>query len=120
MGSLFHKIAFRVASAVGSPWAFILAAAVVIGWAAAGPFFGFSDSWQLAINSTTTIVTFLMVFLIQASQNRDSRAIQLKLDELIRTTTSARRIFQDLEEADDAELEALEKEFKRVRGDKRK
>jgi len=111
----FRHAAFRTASIVGSHWAFLVAVIVVIAWAATGPFFHFSDTWQLVINTGTTIVTFLMVFLIQASQNRDSKAIQLKLDELIRAQKKARNVFADIEEASEAELDAFHREFKALR-----
>ena len=90
------------------------ALAIIVGWAATGPFFHFGDTWQLVINTSTTIITFLMVFLIQSSQNRDSRAIQLKLDELIRTSR-ARNAFADLENATDRELDTFAAEFKALR-----
>src|SRR5882724_11223777 len=105
----------RVAAAVGTHAAFLIALAVVLGWAVSGPVFGFSDSWQLVINTGTTIITFLMVFLIQATQNRDGKAIQLKLDELIRAQKSARNIFADLEHATEEELREFETEFKALR-----
>jgi low affinity Fe/Cu permease len=111
---VFHKIAHRTADKVGSPWAFCAAAALIVGWAFVGPIFGFSETWQLVINTSTTIVTFLMVFLIQASQNRDARAIHLKLDELIRAT-DARNRFADLEDADEEELDADQAEFAELR-----
>ncbi|GAB4212055.1 MAG: hypothetical protein OHK0022_47390 [Roseiflexaceae bacterium] len=90
MNELFRKFANKTSDIVGSPWAFIAAVALIIGWAASGPLFGFSDTWQLVINTGTTIITFLMVFLIQNTQNRDARAIHLKLDELIRSVKGAR------------------------------
>jgi low affinity Fe/Cu permease len=111
----FRHFACRVSDAVGSYWAFIAALGVVLAWALTGPLFGFSDSWQLVINTGTTIVTFLMVFLIQATQNRDGKAIQLKLDELIRVQRSARNVFADLEHASEDELQEFEKEFKALR-----
>ena len=111
----FRKFAWRVALAVGTHWAFMLALAVVLAWALTGPFFHFSDTWQLVINTGTTVVTFLMVFLIQATQNRDGKAIQLKLDELIRSQKAARNVFADLEHATDAELDEFEQEFKALR-----
>ena len=86
MNDLFHKIAQKTSNAVGSAWAFSLAVMIIIVWAASGPIFGFSDTWQLVINTGTTIITFLMVFLIQNTQNRDAKVIHLKLDELIRVT----------------------------------
>ncbi|HEY7090390.1 MAG TPA: low affinity iron permease family protein [Tepidisphaeraceae bacterium] len=111
----FRHFAHLTASAVGSAWAFAVAALVIVGWAASGPFFRFSDTWQLVINTGTTIVTFLMVFLIQNTQNRDARAMHLKLDELIRALHGARNRLVDLEELSDKELDDLEQEFQRVR-----
>ena len=111
----FHAFACRVAAAVGHHWAFIIALAVVLAWSVTGPLFHYSDSWQLVINTGTTIVTFLMVFLIQATQNRDGKAIQLELDELIRAQKSARNVFADLENASEAELKEFEEEFRQLR-----
>jgi len=99
---------------VGSAWAFIIAITVIIIWAATGPMFHYSDTWQLIINTGTTIVTFLMVFLIQNTQNRDGKAIQLKLDELIRALEGARNKLVDLEDLSDEELKKLEQEFQRL------
>jgi low affinity Fe/Cu permease len=113
--SWFRAFSCRVATAVGSHTAFLIALAIVLAWAISGPVFGFSDSWQLVINTGTTIVTFLMVFLIQATQNRDGKAIQLKLDELIRAQKSARNVFADLEHATEEELRKFETEFKALR-----
>ena len=113
--SWFRAFSCRVAAAVGTHAAFLIALAVVLAWAISGPVFGFSDSWQLVINTGTTIVTFLMVFLIQATQNRDGKAIQLKLDELIRAQKSARNVFADLEHATEEELREFEMEFKALR-----
>jgi low affinity Fe/Cu permease len=113
--SWFRAFSCRVASTVGTHAAFMIALAVVLAWAISGPVFGFSDSWQLVINTGTTIVTFLMVFLIQATQNRDGKAIQLKLDELIRAQKSARNVFADLEHATEEELRQFETEFKALR-----
>ena len=98
----------------GSTAAFIVAFTVIVVWLVTGPIFHFSDTWQLVINTGTTIITFLMVFLIQNTQNRDARAMHLKLDELIRALKGARNSMVDLEELDDEELERLEKEFKRI------
>ena len=100
---------------MGSPAAFMLAVATILAWAALGPTFAYSDTWQLAINTGTTIVTFLMVFLIQATQNRDAKAIHLKLDELIRGLQGARNHLVDLEHLTDVELDELQKEFQRLR-----
>jgi low affinity Fe/Cu permease len=114
MNELFHKIAHRTAEAVGSAWMFMLALSVVLVWAVTGPIFDFSQNWQLWINTGTTIVTFLIVFLIQNTENRDTRVIQLKLDELIRALRSARNQLVDLEDLTDTELESLQKEFERI------
>ena len=113
--SWFRRFSCAVAAGVGSHWAFIVALLVVIAWGVTGPIFNFSDSWQLVINTGTTIVTFLMVFLIQATQNRDGKAIQLKLDELIRAQKSARNVFADLEDATEEELKEFEREFRELR-----
>ena len=115
MRDFFRRMAKAIASAIGSPYAFSLALLVVIGWAVLGPVFGFSDTWQLVINTTTTIVTFLVVFMIQNTQNRDSKALHLKLDELIRATKGARNGLIDSEDLSDEELERLEQEFARLR-----
>lgn len=106
----FRRFAVVAASGVGTHWAFASAVLLIIVWAATGPLFQFGESWQLVINTGTTIITFLMVFLIQTTQNRDSRALHLKLDELIRSS-KARNIFADLEDATDAELDAFQLEF---------
>ena len=111
MQEFFRKFAHSVSGAVGSVWSFFLAFGVVLVWAVTGPVFGFSDTWQLVINTGTTIVTFLMVFLIQNTQNRDAKAIHLKLDELIRAIQGARNQLVDLEELSDEELEQLQQEF---------
>ena len=115
MACWFQKISCLVADKVGTFWAFVVAMAIVLVWALTGPMFHFSDTWQLVINTGTTIVTFLMVFLIQATQNRDSRALHLKMDELIRATKTARNVFADLESATDDELRRFQAEFKRLR-----
>ncbi|MFN5538609.1 MAG: low affinity iron permease family protein [Candidatus Melainabacteria bacterium] len=104
MNELFRKIAHRVAALVGSSWSFIFALSIIIIWMITGPIFHFSDTWQLVINTGTTIVTFLIVFLIQNTQNCDSQAIHLKLDELIRALTDARNDLVDLEDSSDEEL----------------
>jgi low affinity Fe/Cu permease len=111
----FRRFAHSTARLVGSPVAFSLAVAVIVVWALTGPLFHFSDTWQLVINTGTTIVTFLMVFLIQNTQNRDAQAIQLKLDELIRTTRQARNELVDLEECSDEDLERLAHQFQQLR-----
>lgn len=99
---------------MGSSWAFIAACLLVVGWAVSGPLFDYSTNWQLFINTGTTILTFLMVFLIQNTQNRDSKAVHLKMDELIYKTKSARNRLIDLEDLPDAELDELQKEFEKV------
>ena len=111
----FSSGARVAAHALGSAWAFALACAIVLVWGVTGPLFAFSDAWQLVINTGTTIVTFLMVFIIQNTQNRDARALHLKLDELIRTTQTARNRLIDLENCTDAELDAVQEGFDRVK-----
>jgi low affinity Fe/Cu permease len=111
----FRKVATQVAHAMGSPWAFVTASLVVVAWAISGPMFGYSQTWQLIINTGTTIVTFLMIFLVQNTQNRDSRAIHLKLDELLRGVKGARTEMVDLEDATDEELDYLQKQFEQLR-----
>jgi low affinity Fe/Cu permease len=110
----FRRFARMTSNGVGSPWAFIAAVSIIVVWALTGPLFHFSDTWQLVINTGTTIVTFLMVFLIQNTQNRDAVAIHLKLDELIRALKGARNKLVDLEELSDEELEKLRQEFHRL------
>jgi low affinity Fe/Cu permease len=109
----FRHFAHGASLAVGHPWAFLAALVIVLGWVTTGPLFHFSDTWQLVINTGTTIVTFLMVFLIQATQNRDAKAIQLKLDELLRAVTGAREELEDLEDASEEELDHYQDEFRR-------
>jgi len=110
----FDHAAAVVTRVVGSPFALVAAALVLLLWAVSGPLFGFSDTWQLVINTATTIVTFLMVFVIQASQNRDAKAIHLKLDELLRAHAEARNEFLVIEQATEAELDQREAEMARV------
>jgi len=112
---VFRRFAHQASGVVGTPWAFAVATLAVVVWALLGRVFHYSDTWQLVINTATTIVTFLMVFLIQNTQNRDARAIQLKLDELIRGLKGARNWLVDLENVSDEELDKIEREFKRVR-----
>jgi low affinity Fe/Cu permease len=111
----FVDLARAASQALGSPWGFALACGTVLAWAVTGPIFAFSDAWQLVINTGTTIVTFLMVFLIQNTQNRDARALHLKLDELIRSTRSARNRLIDIENCTDEELDAVQAEFDQVK-----
>jgi low affinity Fe/Cu permease len=115
MNEFFRRFAHRTSEIVGSPWSFIVAVGIIVVWAVTGPLFHFSDTWQLVINTSTTIVTFLMVFLIQNTQNRDAKAIHLKLDELIRAVEEARNNLVDLEDLPDEELAKLGDEFKEVR-----
>jgi low affinity Fe/Cu permease len=114
MKDKFRIFAGRISVWAGSATAFIGALSIVAIWAISGPLLNFSDRWQLFINSVTTIVTFLMVFLIQNTQNRDGRAMQLKLDELIMTNDGAREDFVDLEDISDEELETLTNEFRNL------
>ena len=111
----FGRFAGRMAAFMGSRWGFFCAGMAVVVWAASGPFLHFSDFWQLIVNTGTDIVTFLMVFLIQNTQNRDARAINLKLDELIRAMDNARNHMINIERLSDAELSALEEQFARLR-----
>jgi low affinity Fe/Cu permease len=117
MDKLFTRIANFTAVAAGQPLSFMLAAAVILLWAVTGPLFNFSDTWQLIVNTGTTIITFLMVFLIQNSQNRDGAAMQAKLDELLRAVESARSQFVGIEHLSDRQIElirsALEREVHR-------
>ena len=117
--SFFTRFARWVSHATGSPLAFAMAVAVVVLWVVSGPLFGFSDTWQLVINTGTTIVTFLMVFPIQASQNRDSEAIQVKLDELIRSIEGAENRLLDLEELDEDEIERVRGEYRQLASEAR-
>ena len=102
----FTKFASATAHATGTPWAFLVALGVILVWGLTGPIFHFSDTWQLVINTGTTIVTFLMVFLIQHTQNRDAKALHIKLDELLRAVAEARNDIIDIEEEPDEEIEA--------------
>jgi len=114
MREIFRKFAQTASQAVGSSWAFILAVIIIAVWAVSGPMFHYSDTWQLVINTGTTIITFLMVFLIQNTQNRDAKAIHLKLDELIKGVTGARTRLVNLEQLSDKDLERLQREFERL------
>jgi low affinity Fe/Cu permease len=115
VSDIFRVFAARSSIALGSAWAFAGAVLVILVWVLTGPMFHFSDTWQLVINTATTIVTFLMVFLIQNTQNRDAKAVHLKLDELIRAIKSARNELVDLEDLSDRELKKLEEQFKSMR-----
>jgi low affinity Fe/Cu permease len=111
----FSGVARQAADALGTGWAFMAACALVLAWAVTGPIFHFSDGWQLVINTGTTIATFLMVFLIQNTQNRDARALHLKLDELIRSKHDARNRLIDLENSTDQEMDTLKRDFEVLR-----
>jgi low affinity Fe/Cu permease len=117
MVDAFRRFANAASRALGTPLAFALAVGVVLVWAVTGPLFHYSDSWQLVINTGTTVVTFLMVFLIQSTQNRDAKALHLKLDELIRSTQEARNTFADLENASEDELKGFQDEFRKLRSE---
>lgn len=112
MNELFHKVAVRVSLIVGSPRAFVLAVFLIIVWAVSGPLFDFSNTWQLVINTSTTIATLLMVLLVQNTQNRDARAMHLKLDELIKAVHGARNDLVDLEEMTDDQLDELQQQYR--------
>ncbi|KAF1045489.1 MAG: hypothetical protein GAK35_01360 [Herbaspirillum frisingense] len=112
--NFFHRFSVACAQAVGASWTFALALAIIIVWAVTGPLFDYSDTWQLLINTGTTIITFLMVFLIQNAQNRDAEATQLKLDELIRAIKGARNNMMEVEDLSDEELSHLKQEFARM------
>jgi low affinity Fe/Cu permease len=114
MNEFFRRFARGVATALGAPWAFFIAAGILVAWALTGSYFDYSDRWQLFINTGTTITTFLMVFVIQNTQNREARVTQLKLDELIRAVDTARTNLVAMEEMTDEELAKLEAEFHRL------
>lgn len=115
MKEFFSKVAAKTSDAIGSPWAFIVALVGIVAWLISGPLLGFSDTWQLVINTSTTIITFLTVFLIQHTQNKNDRATQLKLDEIIHSIKNARNDFIDLEEISEDKLEKLRKEYKKFK-----
>ena len=116
----FSHIARRIAVVAGRPTTFLVAALLVVFWALSGPIFGYSDTWQLVINTSTTIITFLVVFIIQNTQNRDTEAIQLKLDELIRATQGAHNALLDLEEIEDEQLARYKRSYERLAAAARK
>src|SRR5690242_21003125 len=111
----FHVFATQAALWVGTKWAFLAALIVIVGWLVCGPYFHYSDTWQLIINTGTTVVTFLIVFLIQNTQNRDARALHLKLDEVIRSIKTAHNDMIDIEKLSDGELAKLAKQYERFR-----
>lgn len=114
MQEAFRRFAHWTANAMGLPAAFVLATFLCVVWAVSGPVFGYSDTWQLVINTATTVLTFLAVFLIQNTQNRDAKAMHLKLDELIKGVSGARTRLVDLESLTDTELDDLQREFRRI------
>ena len=118
MNKIFRKFSVAAANALGSSWMFIANVLLILIWLVAGPFFHYSDTWQLVVNTATTVFTYLAVFLIQNTQNRDAKAIQLKLDELIKGVGGARTQLVNLEELSDEDLSALQEEFKRLRTEK--
>lgn len=111
----FRRLSVGSANALGSPWVFVVNVLLILVWLAAGPFAHFSDTWQLVVNTATTVFTYLAVFLIQNTQNRDSKAVHLKLDELISSVQGARNRLVDLEDLSDEELTQLQQEFQRLR-----
>ena len=110
----FRQVARRISDLLGTASVFWIAVALIVAWAATGPMFGYSDTWQLIINTTTTVITFLMVFIIQNTQNRDSKAIHLKLDELIKAIKGARNSMIDLDSLSDKQLKTLEEQYKKL------
>jgi low affinity Fe/Cu permease len=115
MNQWFRTFAIHSANALGSSWMFLINVVLIVTWFVAGPFFNYSDSWQLLVNTGTTVLTYLAVFLIQNTQNRDAKAIHLKLDELIKGVEGARTRLVNLESLNDDELDDLQKEFERLR-----
>ena len=115
----FAKVSQKLALWAGSPRTFLLAIVLIVGWALTGPLFDYNDTWQLIVNTSTTIITFLMVFLIQNTQNRDSEALQIKLDELIRATKGAHNALLDLEELEEEELDAFRVKYEALAAEAR-
>jgi low affinity Fe/Cu permease len=118
--SWFTRLTKWTAHASGKPITFVMAAGVIVTWALTGPLFGFSDTWQLVINTSTTIVTFLMVFLIQATQNRDAEAMQLKLDEIIRAIGNAKNELLDIEQLEESDLDRIRQSYAEIAQEARK
>jgi low affinity Fe/Cu permease len=110
----FRQLSVKAANALGSPWLFVINVVLIVGWLATGPLAHFSDTWQLVVNTATTIITYLAVFLIQNTQNRDAKAVHLKLDELISSVAGARNRLVDLEQLSDEEMEELQKQFQEL------
>lgn len=115
LSTTFSDIAKHASSMLGTPVAFAAACGIVMLWAVSGPLFGYSDTWQLVINTSTTIVTFLMVFLVQHTQNRDARALHLKMDEVLRSLDAARNRLIDLESCSDEEIDQIERQFRALK-----
>jgi low affinity Fe/Cu permease len=115
MTEMFRMFSQKISTLMGSPWSFFLATTMVIIWAFSGRYFNYSDTWELIINTATTIITFLMVFIIQNSQNRDMRSLHLKMDELIRATRKARNSMMEVEHMSENEINQLEKEFRELK-----
>jgi low affinity Fe/Cu permease len=118
--SLFTRFSKKTARATGQPYTFAVALALIVIWAVTGPLFDFSDTWQLVVNTGTTVVTFLMVFLIQSTQNRDAEAVHIKLDELLRVTSGAHNVLLDLEELEERDLEKLRAAYCRLADEARR
>jgi len=118
--SWFTRLTKRTARFTGQPATFVVALFVILGWAVSGPLFDWSNTWQLVVNTGTTIITFLMVFLIQSTQNRDAIAVQVKLDELLRISAGAHNVLIDLEELDEKELERIRKVYAKLAQDARR
>jgi low affinity Fe/Cu permease len=116
-GEAFGKVAAGASGWLGSKWAFVGAIVIIVVWAVMGPLFHYSDTWQLVINTGTTIITFLMVFIIQNTQNRDARAINLKLDELIHAIDTAKDQMMDIEKLSDEELDVIHEKYTKMRAD---
>jgi low affinity Fe/Cu permease len=114
LSAMFKRFASAASRATGKPITFVLAALIVVVWGVSGPLFGFSDTWQLVINTGTTIITFLMVFLIQNTQNRDSEAMHIKMDEMIRAIEGAHNALLDLEELEDDDLDRIRKRYRKL------
>ena len=112
--SVFTRCAKATSRATGRPWSFVLACGLIVAWLISGPFFAYSDTWQLVINTSTTIITFLMVFLIQSTQNRDAEAMQVKLDELLRVTKGAHNALLDLEELEEHQLDKFRARYAKM------
>lgn len=110
----FVKISQKIAELTGQPYVFVGAVAMIVLWAVSGPLFGFSDTWQLIVNTSTTIITFLMVFLIQSTQNRDTEALHLKLDELIRATQGAHLVLMDIEKLEENEFQSFRRAYDQI------